>query len=463
MVAELTAGSDPARRHDAAHGWKRGRAAHQGRQVAAVHSHHHADGARLHARARSSGSTAGADDYVTKPINYRRAAGAHAAMLRIKALQGAAAPESEPRVERELSELAITDALTGLYNRRHLDERLDEMFEHSRAPARAVGRRHVRHRPLQEGERHVRASGGRRRAHPVRAAPQARRSATSTGSGVTAARNSWSSSGHRARRRGDLRRTRASGGRGASVRIRGRRARSAPSASASPHGRIRVFTPRQQLVQGRRRCAVRRQDDRDATASFDSPAPEFNANVKDVDDQHAHGAADGGAARARLTRRACSARASRSSSASAIIWSPWWTFSPRSPPPFTSPTSSARSPASSARRSDSIAARSISPGDAQSVRLVATYEDPSMGNLIVDLDRYPELKRAFQSGETVFIPDASIAPDVSGRGARCRAPQRALDHRGADPLARHGHRRDFSAHGARVGARSPIATCASAR
>jgi hypothetical protein len=26
-------------------------------------------------------------------------------------------------------------------------------------------------------------------------------------------------------------------------------------------------------------------------------------------------------------------------------------------------------------------------GDAQSVRLVATYEDPSIGNLIVDLDR----------------------------------------------------------------------------
>ena len=49
-------------------------------------------------------------------------------------------------------------------------------------------------------------------------------------------------------------------------------------------------------------------------------------------------------------------------------------------------------------------------GDAQSVRLVATYEDPSMGNLIVDLDRYPELKRAFQSGETVFIPDAANDP-----------------------------------------------------
>ena len=53
-------------------------------------------------------------------------------------------------------------------------------------------------------------------------------------------------------------------------------------------------------------------------------------------------------------------------------------------------------------------------GDAQSVRLVATYEDPTVGNLIVDLDRYPELKRAFQSGETVFIPDASVHPMYQG-------------------------------------------------
>jgi GAF domain-containing protein len=40
------------------------------------------------------------------------------------------------------------------------------------------------------------------------------------------------------------------------------------------------------------------------------------------------------------------------------------------------------------------------------VRLVASYEDSSIRNLVVDLDRYPELKRAFETGETVFIPDA---------------------------------------------------------
>jgi GAF domain-containing protein len=44
------------------------------------------------------------------------------------------------------------------------------------------------------------------------------------------------------------------------------------------------------------------------------------------------------------------------------------------------------------------------------VRLIASYEDPTIRNLVVDLNRYPELKRAFESGETVFIPDAAQEP-----------------------------------------------------
>jgi two-component system sensor histidine kinase ChiS len=44
------------------------------------------------------------------------------------------------------------------------------------------------------------------------------------------------------------------------------------------------------------------------------------------------------------------------------------------------------------------------------VRLIANYEDPTIRNLVVDLNRYPELKRAFESGETVFIPDAAKEP-----------------------------------------------------
>ncbi len=62
---------------------------------------------------------------------------------------------------------------------------------------------------------------------------------------------------------------------------------------------------------------------------------------------------------------------------------------------------------------------------AAEVRLVATYEDPTLRNLVVDLDRYPELKHAFESGTTLFIPDAtreamlqSIWPALDDRSVR---------------------------------------------
>jgi two-component system CheB/CheR fusion protein len=48
----------------------------------------------------------------------------------------------------------------------------------------------------------------------------------------------------------------------------------------------------------------------------------------------------------------------------------------------------------------------------QKARLVASYEDPSIRNYVVDLERYPELKQALQSGETVFIPDAANDPSL---------------------------------------------------
>jgi GAF domain-containing protein len=51
-------------------------------------------------------------------------------------------------------------------------------------------------------------------------------------------------------------------------------------------------------------------------------------------------------------------------------------------------------------------------GENAEVRLVASYEDPSIRNLVVDINRYPELKRAF-AGETVFIPDALSDPALS--------------------------------------------------
>ena len=51
-------------------------------------------------------------------------------------------------------------------------------------------------------------------------------------------------------------------------------------------------------------------------------------------------------------------------------------------------------------------------GEKDEVRLVASYEDASIRNLVVDINRYPELKRAFESGETVFIPDATLEPTL---------------------------------------------------
>ncbi|MEO7985182.1 MAG: GAF domain-containing protein [Gemmatimonadales bacterium] len=47
-----------------------------------------------------------------------------------------------------------------------------------------------------------------------------------------------------------------------------------------------------------------------------------------------------------------------------------------------------------------------------SVRLVASYEDPGIRNYAVDLDRYPELRLALQTGQTVFIADAATDPSL---------------------------------------------------
>ncbi|HTC24672.1 MAG TPA: GAF domain-containing protein [Gemmatimonadales bacterium] len=51
----------------------------------------------------------------------------------------------------------------------------------------------------------------------------------------------------------------------------------------------------------------------------------------------------------------------------------------------------------------------------ETVRLVASYEDPSIRNYVVDLARYPELRRALETGQTVFIPD--VTADTSLRHA----------------------------------------------
>ncbi len=52
----------------------------------------------------------------------------------------------------------------------------------------------------------------------------------------------------------------------------------------------------------------------------------------------------------------------------------------------------------------------------ETVRLITSYEDPSIRNYVVDLARYPELRRALETGQTVFIPD--VASDPGLRHAR---------------------------------------------
>ena len=54
--------------------------------------------------------------------------------------------------------------------------------------------------------------------------------------------------------------------------------------------------------------------------------------------------------------------------------------------------------------------------DARTARLVASFEDPSIRNYVVDLERYPELRRALTDGETVYIPEED-------RGAVCISTQ----------------------------------------
>ena len=82
----------------------------------------------------------------------------------------------------------------------------------------------------------------------------------------------------------------------------------------------------------------------------------------------------------------------------------------------------------------------------ETVRLVASYEDPGIRNYVVDLDRYPELRRALQTGETVFIADAATDPSLGPARWALAARKVKVDHRHPDLVAGRGHRRDLPAH-----------------
>ena len=79
------------------------------------------------------GLDAGADDYLTKPINFAELEARVSSKLRIKALQS----ELEARdkelsdLNNKLREISLTDGLTQIENRRSLEDRLHDMWQHS--------------------------------------------------------------------------------------------------------------------------------------------------------------------------------------------------------------------------------------------------------------------------------------------------------------------------------------------
>lgn len=73
-----------------------------------------------------TGLDAGADDYLTKPINFPELEARVRSMLRIKKLQ-----DQLEASNRKLEQLSISDGLTGLFNHRHVHEVLDHEFDRS--------------------------------------------------------------------------------------------------------------------------------------------------------------------------------------------------------------------------------------------------------------------------------------------------------------------------------------------
>ena len=87
------------------------------------------------------GLEAGADDYISKPYNFKELEARVRAMLRIKRLQDELDQKNRELEDanKRLRKLSITDGLTGLFNHRHVHELLRDEWERSLRGGEPVG------------------------------------------------------------------------------------------------------------------------------------------------------------------------------------------------------------------------------------------------------------------------------------------------------------------------------------